>query len=223
MADDFSVIIRCRNEERWIGHTIQSVLDFLHNPEIIIINNNSSDSSLQIARMFVHDKDVAEDRNYTQMKFLSIQDYTPGKALNLGVSNATRSKVMVLSAHCVLRKFNHELVNQELFESVCLFGNQDPYYNGKRIHKRYIWSHFQNTQIRNMYSDSEGRYFLHNAFAIYRKSVLEEFPFPEQLQGKEDRYWAQSIVNRGMTIMYTPEISADHHYTLEGNTWKGVG
>ena len=29
-----SVVIRTKNEERWIGHTIQSVLGFLYKPEI---------------------------------------------------------------------------------------------------------------------------------------------------------------------------------------------
>ena len=30
----FSVIIRVKNEERWIGHAIQSVLDHVFKPEI---------------------------------------------------------------------------------------------------------------------------------------------------------------------------------------------
>ena len=37
--DNFSVVIRSRNEEAWIGHAIQSVLDHLERPEIIIIDN----------------------------------------------------------------------------------------------------------------------------------------------------------------------------------------
>ena len=36
---DVSVIIRTKNEERWIGHTIQSVIDQLEKPEIIVIDN----------------------------------------------------------------------------------------------------------------------------------------------------------------------------------------
>ena len=36
-----SVIIRAKNEERWIGHTIQSILDFITYPEIILIDNKS--------------------------------------------------------------------------------------------------------------------------------------------------------------------------------------
>ena len=37
--DKISVVIRTRNEERWIGHVIQSVIDHLDKPEIIIVDN----------------------------------------------------------------------------------------------------------------------------------------------------------------------------------------
>ena len=47
-----SVIIRNRNEERYIGFAIQSVLDHFNDPEILIIDNNSSDGSLEIAKSF---------------------------------------------------------------------------------------------------------------------------------------------------------------------------
>ena len=49
MADDLdiSVVIRTLNEEQWIGHTIQSVLDHIPNPEITIVDNYSTDNTLK--------------------------------------------------------------------------------------------------------------------------------------------------------------------------------
>ena len=32
---DFTVVIRSKNEERWIGYAVQSVLDHLYKPEIV--------------------------------------------------------------------------------------------------------------------------------------------------------------------------------------------
>ena len=57
MADDLdiSVVIRTLNEDRWIGHTIQSVLDFITQPEITIVDNNSNDSTLEIVRHFIQE------------------------------------------------------------------------------------------------------------------------------------------------------------------------
>ena len=47
-----SVIIRNRNEEQYIGFAIQSVLDHFKNPEVIVVDNNSTDSSLEVVSMF---------------------------------------------------------------------------------------------------------------------------------------------------------------------------
>ena len=88
--DSVSVIIRTKNEERWIGYAVQSVLTNLKKPEIIIIDNNSTDETLNIIGLFTQDKMLGDkkNRNYTNIKIFKIDDYTPGKALNLGVKNA---------------------------------------------------------------------------------------------------------------------------------------
>ena len=49
---DISVIIRVKNERRWIGYCIQSVIDNFKNPEIIIVDNNSEDESLSLIKNF---------------------------------------------------------------------------------------------------------------------------------------------------------------------------
>ena len=48
-----SVLIRCKNEERWIGHTIQSVLDKIYKPELVIIDNKSTDETIKIVKSFL--------------------------------------------------------------------------------------------------------------------------------------------------------------------------
>ena len=106
MKDKISVIIRSRNEDRWIGHTIQSVLDFLNKPEIIIVDNNSNDETENILRHFTQDPLLNDEKNkqYTKIKLCKINNYTPGKALNIGVKKSTNDYVIIISAHCVLKK-----------------------------------------------------------------------------------------------------------------------
>ena len=58
-----SVIIRSKNEERWIGHAIQSVLDNLIKPEIIIIDNFSTDETINIVKSFVVDPLLSNNKN----------------------------------------------------------------------------------------------------------------------------------------------------------------
>ena len=50
--ENVSVIIRTKNEEQFIGHVVQSVVDNLKKPEIIIIDNFSEDATLDIIKLF---------------------------------------------------------------------------------------------------------------------------------------------------------------------------
>ena len=85
-----------------------------------------------------------------------------------------------------------------------------------------MWSHFVDQEVINMYSEYEKRYFLHNAVALYKTSFLRDNPFDDQLMGKEDRYWANEMIKAKQTILYDPSMSVKHHYTSNGNTWKGL-
>ena len=222
--DKVSVIIRTKNEERWIGHTIQSVIDVLKKPEIVIIDNKSTDKTLDIVKYFEQAPglEFSNNSHYTKIKIKTIQDYSPGKALNLGVKNSTNKYILIISAHCVLTKINLKKNIDNLKKYSCIFGNQIPVYYGKKITKRYLWSHFVNNEVENMYSKLENRYFLHNALAFYNKSVLKKYPFDENLVAKEDRYWVNKIIKKNKKTLYDPTLEAMHHYTKNGNTWKGV-
>ena len=220
---DFSVVIRTKNEERWIGYAIQSVLDHLSKPEIIIVDNNSTDKTIEIVKFFSENPSLNnETNNYSKIKVLNINNYSPGRALNMGVRNASKKYIMIISAHCILRNFNEKDIIKDLEKNVCVFGNQIPVWNGKKITKRYIWSQFSNKKTKNMFSTLEKRYFLHNALAIYKKNTLKKIPFDENLTSKEDRYWANKIIKKKMNFIYEPELIAEHQYTIHGNTWKGI-
>ena len=143
MTEGFSVIIRCSNEEQWIGHAIQSVIDFIPLNEIIIVDNLSRDKSIEISKGFRKDPDLnGNSEYYTDVKIVELIDYTPGLALNLGVQNAKFENILILSAHCVLNRFNVESLASKIKVYAGVFGNQDPVYQGKKIKKRYLWQHF---------------------------------------------------------------------------------
>jgi glycosyltransferase involved in cell wall biosynthesis len=221
--DNITVIIRNKNESRWIGHAIQSAIDHLIRPEILVIDNNSTDDSLSVVKHFIHDPLLnANTLRYTDIKIIKIENYTPGSAINLGVKNAKNDYVLILSAHCVLKKINfNDLINKSK-NYVGIFGNQNPIWNGKKINKRYIWSHFTEIEEENMYSKMEDRYFFHNGASFFRKENLLEYPFYETLLGKEDRYWIGERIKEGKKSLYDPKLEVEHHYTTDGNTWKGI-
>jgi len=222
--DNISVVLRIKNEERLIGHAIQSLLEKIIRPEIIVVNDHSTDDSITIVKHFIEDPELKtrKEKSYTSIKVLSVDDYTPGKAINLGVSACTNEYILVLSSHCQLVEFNCDKHKNDLKTHASVFGNQIPIWQGKEITKRYIWSLFGDNEEINKYSEQENRFFLHNAAAMYKKSILEKYPFDENLMSKEDRYWANKMIDRGESILYDPSMCVRHHYTESGNTWKGI-
>tara|TARA_Y100000992_G_scaffold301367_1_gene272100 strand:- start:3039 stop:3731 length:693 start_codon:yes stop_codon:yes gene_type:complete len=221
---ELSVILRTKNEETWIGHAIQSILDNLYKPEIIIIDNNSTDQTLDIVRHFIQEPHLEKTvSKYTDIKIFKIDNYSPGKSLNLGIKKSTKKFIMIMSAHCILKKVNYFKHTKDLKKYAGIFGKQNPIWNGKKITKRYIWSHFEDKEIPNMFSKLENRYFFHNAISIFEKKKLIKYPFHEKLAGKEDRYWANRIRKKKLNYLYDPSIEVDHQYTENGNTWKGIG
>jgi len=208
-----SVIIRCKNEEQWIGHCIQSVIDSFDYPEIIVVDNKSTDESLEIARMFEHHVNITK---------MTLENYSPGKALNSAIKIANSNYILILSAHCVINEVQSDIFDL-LNDYVSVFGKQIPVFKGRKISRRYIWSNFNSERTVNLFSVQENRYFLHNALALYKKDILINNPFDENLYGKEDRYWAKKMIDNGNSILYEPNFKCLHHWTPNGATWKGIG
>ena len=157
------------------------------------------------------------------IKTVKIDKYTPGRSINLGVKEASKDYILLLSAHCQITSIDLDLITKNLIKFKAIFGQQNPIYRGKKITKRYIWSHFGDEEVINMYSDIENRLFFHNAFSFFKKETLISTPMSEKYSGKEDRYWAKDIAKKGNKYIYIPNIKVNHFYTGNGATWKGLG
>ena len=212
--DNISIVIRNKNEQQHIGYAIQSCLDFFNRPEIIIVDNDSRDRSLDNVMLF-------NDR--TKIKIVNNSDYTPGKSLNIGVKKASNEYILILSAHAQIINVDFEKIKKNLVKNKAIFGKQIPVYKGKRITPRYIWTHFGDKKVINMNSKLENRHFFHNAFSFFKRDTLIDFPFDEKYGSKEDRYWAKDLVLNGDSYLYDPELVINHFYTEGGATWKGIG
>lgn len=71
-----SIIIRTKNEERWITSYSQAVFDQEEKDiEVIVVDNHSTDKTVEKAKRF-------------PVKVLDVDDYLPGKALNVGFKEA---------------------------------------------------------------------------------------------------------------------------------------
>lgn len=228
-SDEISFVIRTRDEERWIGHALQSIFDsFGSKTPIVIVDNMSKDDTLKIISLFEH-------RTYDiTILPLSMFDYTPGVALNKGImhvhQNMSSKVVGILSAHCVITHADCAGVMRHFDDDdvFAVMGQQVPIYRGKRIKPRYIWKNFfdvGNGIVVNPIEDNglEKRSFFHNAFSFVRVDDWCKRQFPNDLVGKEDRYWANDFVADGRKFMLDTNLKCNHHWTSRGATWHGIG
>lgn len=201
-----SVIIRTKNEERWITHCLQGVFsqdyrDF----EVILVDNESSDKTVEKARQFPIRKVVTCD------------DYRPGRALNLGIREAEGAYIACLSGHCIPvneRWLGSLVKNFEEPEVAGVYGRQEPMSFTPDADKRDLMLLFgldRRVQVRDS--------FFHNANSMIRRDLWEAIPFDEAVTHIEDRVWAQAVLRRGYRLVYEPDASVYHHHGVhhDGN------
>ena len=85
-----SIIIRTKDEERWLKALLFCLSEQTYQSfEIIIVDNNSQDKTIEICK-----------KNGVK-KITKISEYNPSLALNMGVDLAEGNICVFLSAHCV--------------------------------------------------------------------------------------------------------------------------
>ena len=206
-----SIIIRTKNEERWIGHCLSMIFkqDY-KNFEVILVDNESIDHTLEIANRF------------PILKKVTIKDFKPGFALNEGIRLSSGEFIVCLSAHCIPKNTNwlssliKNFNNEPSLAGV--YGRQLPVSFTSPIDKRDLLIAFGQDR-RKQIKD----YFFHNANSMIRKEVWQSFPFDELVSNIEDRVWGKEVINAGYHIIYDPEAEVYHHHGLhQGNKVERV-
>ena len=197
-----SIIIRTRNEERWITPCFEALFNqSFQNFEIVVVDNESTDKTLDKIRQF------------SVEKILTISDYLPGKALNLGIEEAVGCYIVCLSAHCIpvnsewLETLTKTLVGGEQYAGV--YGRQEPMSFTPPADRRDLMLVF-GLDRKIQRKDS----FFHNANSIIRRACWEKVHFDQKITNIEDRIWAQEMLNLGYQIIYEPEASVYHYHGI---------
>tara|TARA_B100000579_G_scaffold371763_1_gene334538 strand:+ start:3256 stop:4620 length:1365 start_codon:yes stop_codon:yes gene_type:complete len=202
-----SIIIRTKNEERWIRPCFealfsQSYRDF----EIVVVDNESTDKTLDKVSQF------------PVKKIITVSDYLPGKAINVGIEQSVGDYIVCLSAHCIPVNTNwleilvRALDDGEQYAGV--YGRQEPMSFTPPSDRRDLLLVFGlDRKIQS--KDS----FFHNANSIIRKTCWEKVHFDKELTNIEDRVWAQEMLTLGYKILYEPEASVYHYHGIhqDGN------
>ena len=183
-----SIIIRTKNEERWIGVCIERIKKQSYkNFEIILVDSFSEDKTVEKAK-----------RNGVK-KIVKIKEYKPGKAINMGIEASKGQYIVILSAHCL--PINSNWLT-DLFEEINsdhnlagVYGKQVPMDFSSDEDKRDLLIVFGEDE-RIQKKDS----FFHNANSIIKRDVWEETNFNNEVENIEDRIWAGEILKKNYKI-----------------------
>ena len=203
---EISIIIRTKNEERWISHSLsmlfnQDFKDF----EVILVDNKSTDHTVEVAKRF------------PIKKIVSIENFRPGHAINEGIRVSSGNYIVCLSAHCVpkstlwLTQLLSNFADNPKLAGV--YGRQLPVSFTSAVDKRDLLIVFgldRRIQIKD--------YFFHNANSMIRRDIWETLPFDENVTNIEDRVWGKAVIDAGYQIIYDPLAEVYHHHGLhQGN------
>ena len=195
-----SIIIRTKNEERWISSCLRSVFrQSYKNIEVIIVDNKSTDHTIERSKSFA-------------VKIISIDKFSPGKAINDGIRASSGDYIVCLSAHCIpVNEFWLENLIQDIEDQKIagIYGRQEPLSFSSDIDKRDLLTVFR-LDKKIQVKDS----FFHNANSAFRKDIWQKFPFNENISNIEDRVWGEQVISEGLRIIYEPQASVYH--------WHGI-
>jgi rhamnosyltransferase len=208
---EISIIIRTKNEEKWIGHCLgmlekQTFKDF----EIILVDNESTDYTVEVAK------------RYNLAKIINIGIFRPGNAINEGIRASTGKYIVCLSAHCVPKNTDWLSIlrhNFDIEKNIAgVYGRQVPVSFTDAVDKRdllIVFGQDRRLQVKD--------YFFHNANSMFRRDVWLKYPFDEEVTNIEDRVWGKAIIEAGYHIVYDPDAAVFHHHGLhQGNAPKRV-
>jgi teichuronic acid biosynthesis glycosyltransferase TuaG len=179
-----SIIIPCYNAEKFIADTINAVCNQSYkNIEIIVLNDGSTDNSLQ--------------------KIQGVNDYriTLIDKKNTGVSDTRNQGFLISKGTYILFLDSDDIISEKYIESAINIMNTEPKIDFCTYHIEHIDEHNNKINIEN----KRGTYnnisyeiaaFLHIVSAcpsayIYKKKSLEKYQikFAENLKSPEDRHF----------------------------------
>ncbi len=203
-----SVVIRTKNEERYIAQTLEAVLrqEVEFGFEVLVIDSGSTDRTLELVRRF----DV-------RLHEIEPDSFTFGRALNLGARLAAGDWVINLSGHCIpleldwMARLVEPLQGDERVAAT--HGRQVPLKGVNPYEERLLLAAFAPDR------DGAVSVLFSNSNAAVRKSALQAHPFDEETAFAEDLIWARTLPPP-WRIAYVHSAAVYHSHPLSLGYWS---
>ncbi len=208
-----SIIIPCRNEEKYIGQVLKSVVnqDYPQDKlEVLIVDGRSEDGTRNTVDRYV--------RQYPFIRLLDNPKKITPCALNIGIKNAMGEVIMRMDAHAIyqkdyiskclkyLKKHNVDNVGGIV---ATLYGNDTVTARAIALAISHPFgvgnSHFRIGSKKPKYVDTV-------PFGCYKKEIFEKIGlFDEDLVRNQDDEFNLRLIKNGGKILLVPEIVSSYY------------
>lgn len=204
---NLSIVIRAHNEAHHIERLLIGIgAQTLRPHEVILVDSGSTDDTVAIARAY--EARVVE---------IDKDEFTFGRALNLGCDAATGDICAFASAHVypVATTWLERLVEPFSDNRVALsYGRQRGNETNKFSEHQLFAQWYPPASICPQPS-----YFCNNANCAIRRTIWEGLPYDESLTGLEDLAWAKAARALGHWIAYVAEAEVIH---VHDESWDQI-
>lgn len=195
---DVSVIVRFRNEAKFLEAVLQAVRcqRLKGRVEIVAVDDGSQDGSYAIAERYAD-------------KILKIDAYRPGMALNFAIQEACGQYIAVLSGHTIpadcdwLSRLRACMCHTRVAGA---YGGQVYNIHSKFLDKRVL-DIFSTIEPRIETRDSD----FWNANSMFPRATWEIQRFDETVYELEDHYWTKLLLPRGYEVRFEPRALVYHY------------
>lgn len=209
MSNDIkvSIIIRCKNEERFIKKVLEAVFNQVFNApfEVIMIDSGSKDKTLEVAKLFpVRIYKIPQDK------------FNFGFALNYCVELARGKYIVNLSAHSIPADsyWLHNLIEPLEIDPIIVatYGRQESIKGLNPIEELELLTIFPLAREKKALAN-----FSNSNCAIIKEKI-KMYPFDEEISWAEDFLW-QKQLPPDYTIKYIYDACVYHSHPLLINYW----
>jgi rhamnosyltransferase len=198
-----SIVIRAKNEARFIGETLEAITQqhFSGGAEIIVVDSGSTDGTVEIVKSFP-----------TTLIQIPAEAFTYGRSLNIGIEAARGPYIVSVSAHSlpIGPDWLEHLLEPFSDENVCgTYGRQLPRSNASSLEVFGMWyTGIMSTKRRIQRSNA----MFSNANGAIRRDLWEFERFDECVAGAEDLAWVRIMLRQGYSVVFEPRACAYHSH-----------
>jgi glycosyltransferase involved in cell wall biosynthesis len=194
---NISIVIPVFNSQSTLHQCLNSILEAINeNDEVIIVNDGSTDKSLEMIKNFSDFKIINNKKNYGA-----------GASRNIGALHSTSEIILFVDSDIIVDKKHLAKVREHFLKNIscdAITANL----NTKNFDSNFF------TDYKNLYMDyvlsksHSSVNYIYGSFCAIRKNVF--LKWPEDIKYVEDSFWGLKLHRNGIVINFINDIKVIH-------------